>query len=296
MRLPFSPYLFLCLFLMALPGGCLPPNPQPQPEGESAEGMVEGTEGTTTEGDPVDEGEATGAIRCTDNCVIEIVQKYPHDPGAFTQGLTFDAGLLYEGTGLYGSSSLRLVDLATGTSNRRLDLPQQYFGEGIAILGEQIVQLTWRSGVAFVYDRDTFAFEGQFSYPTQGWGITHDGARYIMSDGSNRLYFRDLDTFEQLGMVSVADDRGAVRNLNELEYIHGEVFANIWQSNRIARIDPESGAVNSYLDASGLLTASEAARADVLNGIAYDVTTDKLYITGKNWPWLFEIRIVPTRQ
>ena len=225
----------------------------------------------------------------------EIVARYPHDPAAFTQGLVYQGdGILYEGTGLRGASSLREVSLATGAVLRRYDLDAAYFGEGIAVAGDRIVQLTWTSGTAFVYDRHTFRPLGQHSYVGEGWGLTHDGRRLIMSDGTSTLRFWDPETLEEIGRVQVVDGEAQVENLNELEYVRGEVWANVWQTDRIARIDPGSGRVVGWIDLTGLLADEDRGgrRVDVLNGIAYEASTGRVFVTGKLWPVLYEIRVV----
>jgi len=220
-----------------------------------------------------------------------ILHTYPHDPAAFTQGLIYSDGFLYEGTGLEGSSSLRKVDLTSGRVIQRLDLPAAYFGEGITLWKDKLIQLTWKSRIGFVYDRATFRQLRTFTYSREGWGITQDGKRLIMSDGSATLYFWDPETFKEIGHLDV-DDKGApVRNLNELEYIRGEIYANIWQVDRIARISPATGHVIGWIDLQGLMTPAERARVEVLNGIAYDARQNRLFITGKNWPKLFEIEV-----
>jgi len=224
----------------------------------------------------------------------EVVNVYPHDHGAFTQGLVFENGFLYEGTGLRGQSTLRKVTLETGDVVQIHQLPSRFFGEGIAIYGDRIVQLTWQSRQGFVYDKDSFALLRDFSYPTEGWGITHDGERLIMSDGTSTLYFLHPDTFEETGRVEVKDDGQPIQLLNELEYIHGEVYANVWQTDRIARINPETGAVTGWIDLKGLMSANERAGSGaVLNGIAYDAAGDRLFVTGKLWPKLFELVLRP---
>jgi glutamine cyclotransferase len=221
-----------------------------------------------------------------------IVDSYPHDARAFTQGLAIADGALYESTGLYGESSLRRVDLATGDVLQERSLPDSLFGEGIAIWNERIIQVTWRARVGLVYDRRSFELLKQFRYHTEGWGLTHDGDRLILSDGSSTLYFIDPDSFAELGRVAVFDTDGPVTLLNELEYIGGEVFANILQSDRIARIDPRSGKVTGWIDLGGLLAEVPGTNsAGVLNGIAYDEVENRLYVTGKNWPQLFEIEL-----
>lgn len=223
-----------------------------------------------------------------------VVASYPHDPTAFTQGLEFVDGILYEGTGLYGFSSLRVEDLETGNASEIVWLSSDLFGEGITVWGDEIIQLTWESNIGFVYDRDSLAVRREFDYPTQGWGITHDDKRLIMSDGTSNLYFRDPETFEEVGRVQVTDDRGPVTMLNELEYIDGEVYANIWKTDRIARIDPETGRVTGWIDLTGLLSSAGGTPwANVLNGIAYDAENDRLFVTGKLWPRLFQIELVP---
>jgi glutamine cyclotransferase len=222
-----------------------------------------------------------------------IVNTYPHDPDAFTQGLVFDDGVLYEGTGLYGQSSLRRVELETGDVLQVRELSDQFFGEGITIFGDRIIQLTWQSNIGFVYDKDRFELLQEFSYSTEGWGITHDGTRLIMSDGTSKLRFLDPQTFEEIGQVEVFDSNGPVTRLNELEYVEGEIYANVWQTDRIARIAPETGRVTGWIDLEGLLDVEDySGKVDVLNGIAYDGQTDRLFVTGKLWPKLFEIELV----
>lgn len=223
----------------------------------------------------------------------KIINSYPHDPGAFTQGLVLDNGVLYEGTGLYGQSTLRRVDLETGAVLQLYSLPPQFFGEGITVYGDRIIQLTWQSNMGFVYDKDSFELLSEFTYPTEGWGITHDGTRLIMSDGTATLYFLDPETFERIGQIDVTDAGEPVIRLNELEYIQGEVYANIWQTDRIARINPQTGQVLAWIDLAGLLSAQDRRQpVDVLNGIAYDAATDRLFVTGKLWPQLFELELV----
>jgi glutamine cyclotransferase len=224
----------------------------------------------------------------------EIVNVYPHDREAYTQGLIFVDGVLYEGTGRYGQSTLRRVDLETGEILQLHRLPLELFGEGVTVFGGKIIQLTWHSRFGFVYDKDTFALEQLFTYPTEGWGITHDGRRLIMSDGTSTLYFWDPATLAEIGQVQVYDENGPVIRLNELEYINGEVYANVWQTNRIARINPDTGQVLGWIHLDGLLTAEDLSQpVNVLNGIAYDAENDRLFVTGKLWPKLFEIRLAP---
>lgn len=221
-----------------------------------------------------------------------IVNTYPHDPDAFTQGLVLDDGVLYEGTGLYGQSSLRRVELETGAILQIHELSDQFFGEGITIDGDRIIQLTWQSHIGFVYDKDSFELLQEFTYSTEGWGITHDGTRLIMSDGTSTLHFLDPQSFEEIGQVEVFDNDGPVTRLNELEYVQGEIYANVWQTDRMARIAPETGRVVGWVDLEGLLSAEDRSEPiDVLNGIAYDAQTDRLFVTGKLWPKLFEIEL-----
>jgi glutamine cyclotransferase len=222
-----------------------------------------------------------------------IVNTYPHDPGAFTQGLVFVDDVLYEGTGLRGRSSLRKIDLKTGNILLVRQLPAWFFGEGITIYGDRIIQLTWRARVGFVYDKHTFQLLAKFNYPTEGWGITHDGSSLIMSDGTSTLYLLDPLTFKEVGRLEVHDPDGPVSRLNELEYVQGEIYANVWRTDRIAKISPQTGAVVGWIELEGLLGPEDSDRQiDVLNGIAYDVKNDRLFVTGKLWPKLFEIDLV----
>lgn len=224
----------------------------------------------------------------------EIINTYPHDPAAFTQGLIYYDGSLYEGTGRWGESSLREVALDTGAVLRSHPLEPQYFGEGITLLNDRIYQLTWQEQTGFVYDRATFEPLQTFSYPTEGWGITHDGQQLIVSDGTSTIYFRDPETLQETGRITVRDHEGPINRLNELEYINGEIWANIWLTDLIARISPETGEVLGYIDLAGLLDASAlTVSVDVLNGIAFDPETGRIFVTGKLWPSLFEIAVVP---
>ena len=222
-----------------------------------------------------------------------VVRAYPHDREAFTQGLAFDdQGALYESTGQRGESSLRRVELSSGAVLPRHDLPAALFGEGVAVFGDRIFQLTWQAGRALVYDKASFDLLREFTYRTEGWGLTHDGRRLIMSDGTATLYFLRPDTFAETARLTVRDHRGPVIRLNELEYVRGEIFANVWQTDRIARIDPRTGHVTGWIDLTGLLPPGDPRRpVDVLNGIAYDPRTDRLFVTGKWWPKLFEITL-----
>jgi len=222
-----------------------------------------------------------------------VIRSYPHDRQAFTQGLVYAAGELYEGTGMRGQSSLRRVVLETGMVRQERMLPEQYFGEGITIFGGRIIQLTWQSRSGFVYDKASFKLVQQFRYPTEGWGITHDGSRLIMSDGTSNLYFLEPQTFTEIDRIEVHDDQGPVDRLNELEYVRGDIYANVWKTDRIARIDLLTGRVTAWIDLAGLLSAADRQqRVDVLNGIAYDAENNRLFVTGKWWPKLFELQIV----
>ncbi|MEZ4615852.1 MAG: glutaminyl-peptide cyclotransferase [Caldilineaceae bacterium] len=229
----------------------------------------------------------------------EVLAEFPHDANAFTQGLLFDEGNLYEGTGLYGESTVRRVELNTGTVEQEIAIPDEYFGEGITIVGDKIYQLTWREQTGFIYNKQTLEKTGEFTYPTEGWGLTYDGAHIIMSDGTDRLFFINPETMaivaeQPVSMVDPADgQRKAIPRLNELEYARGEIFANVWQTDVIVRIDPSSGNVTGVIDLTGLLAAADrTSTTDVLNGIAYLPETDQLFVTGKKWPKLFEIRLV----
>src|SRR5579871_6833610 len=223
----------------------------------------------------------------------EIVHTYPHDPSAYTQGLFYLNGVLYEGTGLNGRSSIRKVRLETGEVLQKRDLPEQYFGEGIVNWKDRLIEITWQSQTGFIYDVNTFERRSQFSYPGEGWGLTQDGKRIIMSDGTAELRFWDPESLRELSRVTVMDQGRPVPQLNELEWVKGEVYANVYQTDRIARIDPASGKVIGWIDLTGILSrADRVQQVDVLNGIAYDAAGDRLFITGKLWPKLFEIRLV----
>jgi glutaminyl-peptide cyclotransferase len=220
-----------------------------------------------------------------------VVHTYPHDRDAFTQGLQVVDGVFYEGTGLNGRSSIRKVKIETGEVLQRREVPAAYFGEGITVRGNELFQLTWQTGVAFVYDRQTFTPRRQFRYTGEGWGLTQDRTSLIMSDGSEFLRYLDPETFTERRRVRVTAAGAPLKNLNELELVKGEIFANVWQTDYIARIDSASGKVNGYIDLRGLLSPREREATDVLNGIAYDEANDRLFITGKLWPRVFEIRV-----
>lgn len=219
-----------------------------------------------------------------------VVKTYPHDPKAFTQGLEYYEGFLYESTGEYGESTLRKVNLDTGRVFKKLDLAPKYFGEGLTIFHRKIYQLTWQTKTGFIYDLG-FRRVGEFHYNTEGWGLTHDEKSLILSDGTNRLQFVDPLTFAVTKTLEVYAGAEAVVNLNELEYIDGEIFANIWHSSRIARIDPASGQVRSWIDLKALAQKEQHDPESVLNGIAYDAQKKRLFVTGKNWSEIAEIKI-----
>jgi glutamine cyclotransferase len=225
----------------------------------------------------------------------KVVATFPHDTSSFTQGLVFAGdGQLYESTGLEGESTLRLVDIASGKTLQRIDIPAQYFAEGLAMVGDELLQLTWKHQLGFVYDRKTFKQKRTFPYRTEGWGIAYDGAsQLVMSDGSDTLTFLDPKTFSPGKQLRVQDAGRAVSNLNELEWIEGEIWANVWMTDRIARISPITGDVTAWIDLSTLFGRSgqRPAPADELNGIAYDKATRRIFITGKKWPRLYQITV-----
>jgi len=223
-----------------------------------------------------------------------VIHTYPHDPQAYTQGLIFLDGHLYESTGLNGRSSLRMVDLDTGHILQQAPVPAQYFAEGLAPWGSTLIQLTWQKHVAFVYDRFSFRLLRTLHYPGEGWGLTEDGKDLILSDGTANLRFLDPETFREVRRVTVKDHGTPVTQLNELEYVRGEIYSNVWHSNRIARISPATGQVLGWIDLSGLLPDDQHPDPEaVLNGIAYDAAHNRLFVTGKLWPKLFEIKVVP---
>ncbi len=223
---------------------------------------------------------------------IEVLRTYPHDAAAFTQGLLVRGNQVFESTGLRGRSALREVTLATGQVVRSVELPDDLFGEGLASVGSRLIQLTWTSGIARVYDRDSFQLVDEHRYTTQGWGLCYDGARLVMSDGSSTLYFRNPTTFELQGQVQVRQAGDPLERLNELECVDGKVYANVFETDWIVEIDPESGEVTAAIDGAGLLTEAERARADVLNGLAYRAGGGTFLVTGKLWPKMFEVRFV----
>ncbi len=224
----------------------------------------------------------------------QIVHVYPHDRTAFTQGLEFRAGFLYEGTGLNGHSKLRKVKLETGQVIQEANLPGEYFGEGITVINQQIVQLTWRTQTGFVYDQNSFRRLRSFTYPGEGWGLTNDGSSIYMSDGSAEIRCWDSSSLQEKRRIKVHDGAKIIDRLNELEFVRGEIYANVWQTDRVVRVSPADGRVLGWIDLSGLLSAvDQREQVDVLNGIAYDVLGDRLFVTGKLWPKLFEIKLIP---
>jgi glutamine cyclotransferase len=223
-----------------------------------------------------------------------IVHTYPHDPQAYTQGLIYENGYLYESTGLNGRSSLRMVDLETGRVLQKAAVPSQYFAEGLAPWGSTLIQLTWQSHLVFVYDRFSFSLLRTLPYNGEGWGLTEDGRSLILSDGSATLHFLDPLTLREARSVVVKDRGAPVTQLNELEYVRGQIYANVWHTDRIARISPATGQVLGWIDLAGLLAPGETSDPEaVLNGIAYDAAHDRLFVTGKLWPKLFEIKVIP---
>lgn len=226
-----------------------------------------------------------------------VVNRFPHDPACYTQGLLFHEGFLYESCGLYGNSNLRKVELETGQVLQEIDLDDRYFAEGLTLLDGLLYQLTWREGQAFVYDLDSFDLIRQFQYSSEGWGLTTDGSALILSSGSNKIDWLDPTSGFLARELAVTWQGQPIEYLNELEYINGEIYANIYLSDRIVRIDPESGLVMTMLDMSGLRPDENFADGgEVLNGIAYDQETDRLFVTGKHWAWLYEVRLHPSTE
>ncbi|MEM7245083.1 MAG: glutaminyl-peptide cyclotransferase [Acidobacteriota bacterium] len=224
---------------------------------------------------------------------VEVIARFPHDESAFTQGLLWHEGELYESTGQRGRSRLRRVEPRSGQVVLDRPLKPELFGEGLALVDRRLVQLTYTSGLALVYRLHDLTELARYRYDGEGWGLTHDGTRLIMSDGSPRLTFRDDTTFEVIGGVDVTLNGKPLREINELEWADGQVWANVWTTDHLVRIDPETGVVTAVIDASGLLTSRERAKADVLNGIAHDPANGLFFLTGKHWPWLFAVQFVP---
>ncbi|WP_455369939.1 glutaminyl-peptide cyclotransferase [[Eubacterium] cellulosolvens] len=223
----------------------------------------------------------------------KIVNSYPHDENAFTQGFAIENNYFYEGTGLYGESTLRKVQIENGKVIQILNLTEKYFGEGITLYQDKIIQVTWRNNVGFVYEKNSFDKLQEFHYPTEGWGITYDGEHLILSDGTSTLHFIDPETYETLSQIQVFSEKGQVNDLNELEYVKGEVYANIWQTNLVARIDPTTGKITGWIDLTELMKIESSNPASIPNGIAYDPKSDRLFVTGKLWSKVFQIELTP---
>lgn len=256
-------------------------------------GRTPAAESSTTVTPPPTSSSSAAATLVPESLRLEIVETYPHDPDAFTQGLVYHRGRLFESTGLHRRSSLREVEFRTGRVVRKVDLDDQLFGEGLALVGDALVQLTWQNGKALRWDLASFRPRGEHRYEGEGWGLCFDGRQLVMSDGSDTLSFRDSETFALKRRVRVTKVGLPVRRLNELECVDGVVYANIWERDEIVRIDPASGRVTASIDASGLLPLDERRRTDVLNGIAYVPARKTFLLTGKLWPKLFEVRFVP---
>jgi glutamine cyclotransferase len=223
----------------------------------------------------------------------QVVHVYPHDRTAFTQGLEYRGGFLYEGTGLEGRSSLRKVKLETGEVLQKIDLSPQLFGEGITVINQHIIELTWKHQLGLVYDQVSFKRLRTFNYPGEGWGLTNDGSKIYMSDGTAQIRVWDATTLQEKKRLKIHDGARAIEELNELEWVRGEIYANVWQTDRIARISPADGSVVGWIDLAGILPVADRGGVDVLNGIAYDSLGDRLFVTGKLWPKLFEIKLLP---
>jgi glutamine cyclotransferase len=249
------------------------------------------TQGKSPEPSAVSPAKASGNPQAVPVLGVQVIKSYPHDPHAFTQGLEYYDGYLYESTGRSGQSTLRRSNLETGTILKSVSLPPQYFGEGLTIFRGKIYQLTWLSKIGLIYDVRTFRQVGEFHYESEGWGLTHDDASLILSDGSNKLQFIDPTSFMVTRTLEVYAGNEAVTNLNELEYMNGEILANVWHSSRIARIDPRSGQVLASIDLSSVVTRTRHEPEEVLNGIAYDVKRRRLFVTGKDWSEILEIKI-----
>jgi len=234
------------------------------------------------------------APQAPEQYTYKVMKVYPHDPKAFTQGLLFDNGFLYESTGLKGESQVRKVNLQTGEPVQVFNLPTEYFGEGLALVDDKLIQLTWQEQVAFVYQKNDFKLLNRINFPMrEAWGLTYDGTHLLMTDGTATLYFLDKDSLTEVHRLEVCDHKGKVDQLNELEYINGELWANVYYKDEILRIDTKTGIVLGRINMTGLLKANETSHANVLNGIAFDEKTGKIYVTGKNWPKLFEISVMP---
>jgi glutaminyl-peptide cyclotransferase len=255
-----------------------------------------GAAGTKTNSLPIDAAPPNANANASRAAVpvygYEVVNTFPHDPEAFTQGLIFRDGALVESTGLERHSTLRRVELQTGKVLKKIDVAPYFFAEGMTLMGGKIYQLTWKGEKGFIYDPQTFEKTGEFNYTGEGWGLTHDADSLILSDGSNKIRFIDPSNYSVRRVISVTDGARPVMELNELEYVKGEIYANVWHQNRVARIDPQTGQVKGWIDFSGLLKPGDVTDEEaVLNGIAYDEAGDRLFVTGKLWPKLFEVRL-----
>ena len=236
----------------------------------------------------------TNAQTKTPRFSFKVVKAFPHDPTAFTQGLVFADGIFYESTGLRGYSTLRKVNPETGAVIQQAPVESPYFAEGLALVGHELLQLTWEEHVGFVHDKNTLKRLRTFSYPTEGWGMAYDGKALVMSDGSSHLFFLDPKTQKPVRDLLVVDGSRPVERLNELEFVRGELWANVWQTDQIARINPATGKVTGWIDLSGLLRReARGPEGDVLNGIAWDRAGDRIFVTGKKWPWMFQIEVIP---
>jgi len=243
---------------------------------------------------PAGQASPRASANALPECTFVLVRMFPHDTGAYTQGFAYRDGFLYEGTGRNGRSSLRKVRLETGEVIQQVDLEPEFFGEGIALVKNKVLQLTWKSGVGFVYDLNSFHLLGKFSYPGEGWGLATNDREIFMSDGTSEIRVLDAETLQEKRRLKVREGLTPVDQLNELEFVEGQIFANVWHSNRIARISPQTGDVVGWIDLTGIL--SPVYRLDseaVLNGIAYDPTQKRLFVTGKLWPNVYEIRLAP---
>jgi len=260
-----------------------PTKPSPQ--------TVESPAATTTFTPTVTQLPSPTALFVTN--AYKVLSSYPHDSKAFTEGLYYEDGYLYESTGLYGQSTLRKVELESGNVIQEIHLADDLFGEGLTVVGDKIYQLTWKAKIGFIYDKTSFQKIGEFHYPTEGWGLTFDGNNLIMSDGTSTLHFMSLQDFHEVRTINVRMDGEPVTNLNELEYIQGEIYANIWQTTFIVKIDPQSGQVIDRIDFEGLIPLLGVKQPiDVLNGIAYDTGGDRLFVTGKYWSKIFQVKLL----
>jgi len=238
---------------------------------------------------------ATNTSETAITYTYSVVHAYPHSTNAFTEGLAYANGSLYESTGLYGESTLRRVDLQTGNVLQHFNLPAQFFAEGITIVNDTLIQLTWEEHVGFIYDKNSLSLLRNFTYSTEGWGLAYDGSRLIMSDGSDNLYFLNPMTYQNIGHIQVHDGNTSISNLNELEYVKGDIYANIWKQQKIAIINAQTGQVKAWIQLAGLQGSTALNSEEVLNGIAYDTENDRLFVTGKDWSQLYEINLTPLK-